>query len=145
MEIKKDQLYKVQSDEKTFGRYQELSKSIMHLATIVQNDMVFPGKELEGWLKAVQMVKVELEDTVLATQKYLAQNLTPAGESDLKEDTLPDVMKDRDPNKKAKITYKDLQDADEEVVAQYVTAEEYDHLLQVEAGGAIQIIKHPSF
>ena len=145
MEIKKDQLYKVQSDEKTFGRYQELSKSIMHLATIVQNDMVFKGKELEGWLKAVQMVKTELEDTILATQKYLAQNLTPAEEPELKEDPLPDVMKDRDPDKKAKITYKDLQDDDEEVVAQYVTDREYDELLQAEAAGAIEIIKHPSF
>lgn len=68
MEIKRDSILKVRSDEAIFTKWRELASKVQLLGGIVQNDMDVSGAELEEWVRycdiAIENIKNLRSETV---------------------------------------------------------------------------------
>jgi hypothetical protein len=126
--IKREGKYQLKSDEDLFNRWQGLKEYVDLLAGIVQNDMEGTGEDIEGFVKGLEITKLELDDLAKKTMEHLASTIqeieSPPGEE------------------KYKIVY---EDSDGKIIKDYITADEYTELLRTEDTGAIEILKHPKF
>lgn len=124
--IKKDGMYKLNSNEDLFNDWNQLGTNIQRLRNIVQNDVELPGLEIEGWVKATKIVQQELNDMIMKTQKYIANNLQEVNTT----------------NEKYPFAY---EDSAGEIHRDYTTEEEWPNWLQQAEVGVVEILKYPKF